>query len=153
MKRVVCLSLCVLVLVFSLVACSSSTNRSYTFNVETGDSVNVSMVDTDGYHLSQSNVDGVTFLVKGTDETKQVAGGIFMGKENGASLLSTVSASGTVFSHKSLRDCYERTYNDGTNNITGFIGIISDNTYILVDYNCDKALAEKLFNALSFSIE
>lgn len=153
MRKVYSLLLCVVVFLSVFTACSTATNRSYTFNVSTGDAVAVSMPDTDGYSISPSNTNGITFEINGEDKSVQTAGGIFLDSITGYNMALEIKSSGTAYSHKNIKDCYEYTYNDGTNDIIGFIGIVSDKTYVLVNYNCDKALAEKLFNVLSFSVE
>ena len=153
MRKVCSLLLCVVVFLSVFTACSTTTNRSYTFNVSTGDSVAVSMLDTDGYSISPSNTSSITFEINGEDKSVQTAGGVFLDSITGYNMALEIKSSGTAYDHKNIKECYEYTYNDGTNDIIGFVGIISDKTYILVNYNCDKALAEKLFDVLSFSIE
>lgn len=65
-----------LILVFVLTACNFGTRRSYTFEVETGDNIKVTLDNIDKYSLSQKNG---TFIVSKDDQT--ISQGVFLTDE------------------------------------------------------------------------
>lgn len=148
-KKCVSVFLAAAAMVFALTGCQTSTSKSYTFSVETGDSIKVSLNTADGYDITSElpfvvSCDGNTL----SQGTFIVADGFELYKEmiNGdesAVILDSGSKDGNEYIFWS--------YNDSE---FDYVILVNDSgTGILLGNNVSEESAKECFERLTFSVE
>ena len=145
------LSLLLLMSVFFLCACSTYANKSYTFNVSTGEQIEVTLNVKEGYDLSQENGQFTVSDKDGND----ILTGIFLLEGYTASYREVVDADpdATVLEDKSTGGItylyYE--YDGKTGMEHNFIvDIDGAKTGVLLASQASEEAASKAFSMLSF---
>lgn len=144
MKRIICTIAMALCLCLCLTACQTS--MSYTFNIETGDSVKVKLNTTDGYKLSQ---EGGRFFVSKDDTT--ILQGIFLLGEAYPAYEEAVKTDATIL--ESDDDFYFYTIDGEAGTEHNFLLMIpdSDTALILASTSGEEA-ARTAFDLLTFEV-
>ena len=135
-------------LVFMLLMLTGCTKTiSYTFSVETGDNIQVSLETTEDYSLSQSN--GQFSVNK---DSSNILTGVFISEDNFYEYLEAVLSSDNVDVIKQTEDSVWYTYYDESHTENNFIQLIpNSSTGILVASLQERSEAEKVFNMLTFT--
>lgn len=155
MKRVMeVLLVCMCSLCF--IGCSNvKTDKSYSFEVETGDTIKVTLETQNGYNMT--NESPMTFTKK---EADYEAKGVFMVEDNYTQVVNQITSDS--FSGKLLEEGETVEGNDylffmedmGQNTQYSFVLHIGDSdTYYMMSTLADRDLFEKNFDALTFEVE
>lgn len=151
-KKKIFISTLTVLMAVLICACSFNSYMSYTFNVETGDSVNVKLDTSNGLSLTQN---GSYFNVM--KDGKEILLGMFLTEDNYNDYMSledsgdiTVYEKGTDGNKKYMS--YECEGVEGTE-YDFIVWIDGSNTGVLMGGTTGKADVEEAFSALSFSIE
>lgn len=147
MKKILCSFVLVCALVLTLTGCT--TTKSYTFDVETGDSIKVKLNTTDGYDIS-SDVPFAVFkdgemLSQGTFITMAGYNQYIdiVNSDTNSKVLDSGTRDGITYTFYS--------YNDSEYNY--IIKVDDSNTGILLGNPNSQVEAETIFNLLSFSVK
>jgi len=147
MKKVIGSLTIVFVLVLFLTGCT--TNKSYTFNVETGDKIKVKLNTTDGYDLSSN----LPFTISKDGNTLSQGTFITISSYDEYVKAAKTNSSAKVIDESS-KDNIEYvfySYNDSEYNYV--IKVKNSNTGILLGNPNSQEEAKKCFELLTFSLE
>lgn len=128
--------------------CTTHFDKSYTFVVETGDDVKVTLDMKSGYDLAQ---DGGQFEVTNGDET--IVTGMFTESAQFYSYKGSMDAGsfdGEV--EESADDILAWTYSDADGEEHNRFVLVSDNTAVLMGSLADADAASTAYDALSFEV-
>lgn len=136
----------------SLFGCNFKSNKSFTFNVETGNQIKVSLDTSDGYNLRQKN--GKFYIEK---EDKKITSGEFLKKEGYEYYLNEIKNSDIKIIEEDDNDTieyllYEEMTGRGLSH--NYIILVKDsNTGILLSTIDDIEEYEEVFERLTFTKE
>lgn len=135
-----------LMLICCLVGCQTHTSKSYTFNVETGDTIQIELETGDGYDLLQE--DG-SFTVKKDDET--ILQGIFLTEDMLDQYENAVETDEDVTMKKDYHDYIYYEYDGQTGQEYNFIVKVKESqTGLLIGSTTGCQEAQEAFQRLSF---
>lgn len=149
--------ICVLILValsaIMFTACTTHSNMSFTFNVETGDSIKVSLDTSKGLLLTQE--DGKFYVKNGEQELLQ---GIFLTKENYDYYmnLKDSSAMDVIEEGKGNNNndyLFYECEGDNGKEYDFLVWVSNSNTGILMGSFIDQQSAKDAFNSITASVE
>lgn len=137
-------------LIFCLSACSAYLSKSYTYNVETGDSIKVTLNLTDNLSLSEKDNH---FIIKQGDET--ILEGLFLFKEKAEQFIEdTLSSDAKILKQDEREDVSYIFYEKEGGSEYYFLLIVNDSaTGIGLGSLKGEELAWKAFENLTFSKE
>ena len=136
----------ILFVLMIVVGCSSHSSKSYTFNVSTGDSVEVTMDTSDGDTLSQS--DG-QFSVN--DDTLQ---GIFLAKEDYDSYINAIESDSSAKIIDQSKNYLFYEYDGTSGKEHNFVLWLSgSDTGILIGSLASEKEAKACYDKLSFEVK
>ncbi len=135
-----------MILLLSLAGCNTS--KAYTYNVETGDSVKISLDTSDQYDITSN----LPFVISHDEET--LSQGVFMTAENYSQYAEVVNADETAtlldFGSKDGNQYIFWSYNGAEYNYAILIG--DSNTGVLLGNNVSEESARECFERLKISV-
>lgn len=147
MKKILCSLVLVCALVLTLTGCT--TTKSYTFDVETGDSIKVKLNTSDGYDISSN----LPFTISKDGET--LSQGTFITMAGYNQYINTVNsdANSKVLDSGSKNGVTYTFYSYNNSEYNYIIKVDGSNTGILLGNPNSQVEAETIFNLLTFSVE
>lgn len=129
-------------------ACSSSSSKSYTFNVDTGDKVKVELDTSDGYDITSD----LPFSI--SKDGDQLSQGTFITSDDYESYVSVVNETDTAtVIDKGDNETYEYImWNNNDEEYDYAICLKDSGTGILIGNNVSENSAKECFSRLKFSI-
>lgn len=151
-RKNVCLSILAVLMAVLICACSFHTYMSFTFNVETGDSVKVQLDTSNDLSLSQE--DGCFYVSKYGEE---IMLGMFITEDTYNQYISLENSDKINVFDKGTEDnkdylFYECEGESGTE-YDFLVWLKNSNTGVLMGSTTGESAAKEVFDALSFSIE
>ena len=154
MKKIFSSILLGLIICFCLVGCDSNTNKSYTFNVETGDVIKITMNTSDSYNLTSS------LPIEFSKDDSIISQGTFIKEEDYNSYESTLKNNSddsvNILDEGSKNGITYIFYNVNSNNESEYdyvIKIDGSNTAFVIENNISQESAEDIFNRLTFEVQ
>lgn len=145
MKKIFTSILLVGIMIVSLTGCT--TNKSYTYNIETGDKVKITLNTTDGYDLSSD----LPFTVSKDGNT--LSQGTFIQGSYYQQYVETANTQGQIIDRGS-NDSIEYVFYSYNNSEYNYVIKIKDSdTALLLGNPNSQEEAKKCFELLSFSLE
>lgn len=133
-----------LILCMLMTACTTNSSASLTFNVETGDSIKITLDTADGYKLS---ADGGNFIVSQNDET--ILQGIFLTTDMYAEYETSIREVGTILEDTDGFLFYQIDGNSGME--SDFLYMVPDsNTGVIIASLAEQDVANAAFDRLTF---
>lgn len=149
LKNIVVISILIIGMLLTLTGCKTTSSKSYSFDVETGDRIKLKLDTSEGYDLSSD----LPFKISKDDET--LSQGIFITEESYNKYMSSVkSQSGVEIldegSNKEIKYLFY-SYNDKEYNY--IIKVNDSKTGILLGNNKSEKSAKECFNRLTITLE
>lgn len=145
MKKIFMSILLVAMMMLALTGCT--TNKSYTYNVETGDKVKITLNTTDGYDLSSD----LPFKV--SKDGKTLSQGTFIEGSYYEQYVDAANTQGQIIDKGSNSDIEYVFYSYNNAEYNYVIKIKDSNTALLLGNPHSQEEAEKCFELLSFTLE
>ena len=147
MKKILCSLVLVCALVLTLTGCT--TTKSYTFDVETGDSIKVKLNTSDGYDISSN----LPFAISKDGEV--LSQGTFITMAGYNQYIDTVKndINSKVLDSGSKNGITYTFYSYNNSEYNYIIKVDSSNTGIILGNPNSQVEAETIFNLLRFSVE
>lgn len=149
MKKLIVIVVCMVLMSVMIVACDTNSSKSYTFTVDNGDKIKITLDTSDDYNISSD----LPFTISCSDET--LSQGLFILGEAYEQYVSVVETddkaelldSGTKDGHEYIFWCYNGSeYN--------YVILINDSsTGIILGNPVSEESAKECFNRLSITVE
>lgn len=145
MKKIFKSILLVGIMMLALTGCT--TNKSYTYTVETGDKVKITLNTTDGYDLSSD----LPFAISKDGNT--LSQGIFIQESYYEQYVNAANTQGQIIDRGSNDNIEYVFYSYNNSEYNYVIKIKDSNTALLLGNPNSQEEAKKCFELLSFSLE
>ena len=145
MKKIFKSILLVGIMMLALTGCT--TNKSYTYTVETGDKVNITLNTTDGYDLSSD----LPFAISKDGNT--LSQGTFIQESYYEQYVNAANTQGQIIDRGSNDNIEYVFYSYNNSEYNYVIKIKDSNTALLLGNPNSQEEAKKCFELLSFSLE
>lgn len=137
-----------LMIIFILVGCGSSTYVSYTYDLDTGDKIKITLDTSDGYEMEGE----IPFVI--SDDGEEISHGMFISVEDYNSYKNVVSndENAVIIEQKSSEesDYIFWSYNESEYNYA--IYLKNTNVGILLGNVISEDVARECFDRISFSV-
>ena len=149
MKKIIILLLCVVIMSALIVGCRTNSSKAYTFTVDNGDKIKITLDTSDDYDISSD----LPFTISCDEE--MLSQGSFILDETYEQYVSIVETdekaklldSGTKYGHKYIFWCYNGSeYNYA-------ILIDDSSTGIIIGNQVSEESAKECFNRLNITVE
>lgn len=150
MKKIICL-LCVIIFsMFIIVGCNKTSSKSYTFNVSTGEKVEIQLDTSSGYNIKQN--EGVFYILNNKDE--QVLEGKFLKQEGFDLYKKAISepAEGLEVIENTDKNLMWL-YSEGDSSQINQVIKISNKTNIITTSNKNKEENKKIMKLIKFEVK
>lgn len=145
MKKVICIVAVILCFGVCFTACKTTSSASLTFNIETGDSIKVTLDTSDGLKLSQK--DG-HFMVE--DENSTVLIGIFLTEDMYDSYEAAVLSTAEIIEQDDGFYFYQTTNEEGNIETDFLYDIPGSDTAVIIGSLEEQDVAKAAFDRLTF---
>ncbi len=148
-KKIIMLFVLVLAIVLILTGCEKKSNKSYTFNVETGDQIEIKMNTTEGYNLTSK------LPIEFSKDDELISQGTFAQEYAYDEYYKLVKndSDATIIEEKSNSNIEYFFYEYDDSEYNYIIKIKDSKTCFILGNNKSKKSAQEIFERLEFKVK
>lgn len=148
-KKIIMLFVLVLAIVLILTGCEKKSNKSYTFNVETGDQIEIKMNTTEGYNLTSK------LPIEFSKDDELISQGAFAQEYAYDEYYKLVKndSDATIIEEKSNSNIEYFFYEYDDSEYNYIIKIKDSKTCFILGSNKSKKSAQEIFERLEFKVK
>lgn len=148
-KKIIMLFVLVLAIVLILTGCEKKSNKSYTFNVETGDQIEIKMNTTEGYNLTSK------LPIEFSKDDELISQGTFAQEYAYDEYYKLVKndSDATIIEEKSNSNIEYFFYEYDDSEYNYIIKIKGSKTCFILGNNKSKKSAQEIFERLEFKVK
>lgn len=148
-KKIIMLFVLVLAIVLILTGCEKKSNKSYTFNVETGDQIEIKMNTTEGYNLTSK------LPIEFSKDDELISQGAFAQEYAYDEYYKLVKndSDATIIEEKSNSNIEYFFYEYDDSEYNYIIKIKGSKTCFILGNNKSKKSAQEIFERLEFKVK
>ena len=148
-KKIIMLFVLVLAIVLILTGCEKKSNKSYTFNVETGDQIEIKMNTTEGYNLTSK------LPIEFSKDDELISQGTFAQEYASDEYYKLVKndSDATIIEEKSNSNIEYFFYEYDDSEYNYIIKIKDSKTCFILGNNKSKKSAQEIFERLEFKVK
>lgn len=148
-KKIIMLFVLVLAIVLILTGCEKKSNKSYTFNVETGDQIEIKMNTTEGYNLTSK------LPIEFSKDDELISQGAFAQEYAYDEYYKLVKndSDATIIEEKSNSNIEYFFYEYDDSEYNYIIKIKDSKTCFILGNNKSKKSAQEIFERLEFKVK